>query len=447
MMNLLLLIFDDLRADFGMAGVPDRVIPNIRRLQARGMDFSAAHTPCAICSPGRACLFTGLSPDTHGVTTLQDKLRGRLPDVITWPQALRSRGWYTMRSGKVYHKGIPDAICGRGDGDDDPYSWSERHNPGGYELNANGEMRNYTPWETHRAGIGGAIAWLRAEKGDALHHDWQVGTDVCRAIRQHEGDQPAFWAAGFARPHVPLVAPKRFFEALDDLDISLPEEAAQATPLPGHVRGQWCGDFGLSPEQRREAIRAYLACVMFADEQVGRILDQLEASGMAEQTIVLLTADHGFQLGEHGLWFKNFLYRESTHIPLVIADPRRPHTHGRRCHALVGQTDLFPTVFDLLTIDPPAQPAQGASLLPLLENPDAPWRSVLQAQVDWGPVLGRSVRSRDYRYVEWRGVNGCARELYDLTADPGEAINLLHGGASSEHASALAPLVKWPAPA
>lgn len=424
-MNVLLMTFDDLRGDFGMADLPDRVIPNIRRLQKRAMTFTEAHTPCAICAPGRACLFTGLLPDTHGVTTLKQKLRGKLPDVLTWPQYLRQQGWHSMRSGKIYHKGVPDCLVGLGDGDDDPHSWDQKFNPPGYELHSNGAYTNATPWETHTAGTGGAIAWLRAEKGDEKQHDYRMATDIVDAIHAHTGDQPQLWAAGFIRPHVPFVAPKEYFEAVDDLDIPLPEVPADATSIPSQIRSQWCGNWGLSEDQRREAIRAYLATLMYADKQVGRMLDALEESGHAEQTVILLTADHGFQLGEHGLWFKNFLYRESTHIPMILADPRQPDSHGKSCASLVDQTDVFPTLVDLLDLPSPDVDFEGHSLAPLLQAPETEVREILHTQVDWGPQQGRAKRTRDQLHITWTGsVN--QTQLFDLTRDPGEHVDLLH---------------------
>lgn len=440
-MNILLLIFDDLRADFGFANLPDSLIPNMRRLQQRGMTFNHAHTPCAICAPGRASVFTGLSPDTHGVTTLQHKLKGKLPDVLTWPAALRNRGWYTMRSGKVFHKGVPDCLVNLGDGDDDPHAWCDKFNPGGYELHSNGMYYNATPWETHTAGTGGAIAWLRAEKGDDKQHDYRVATDVCHAIAQHDGEQPALWAAGFIRPHVPLVAPKEYFELTDGLTIDLPEPAADATDVPACVREQWCGHWNLSEDERKQAIRAYLACVAYADAQVGRILDQLDASGLADDTLVLLTADHGFQLGEHGLWFKNYLYRESTHIPLVIADPRRAGSHGQSCDALVDQSDIFPTVFDLLEMQAPDQQPEGFSLASLLDDPSQGVRQAHQALVNWGQTRGRSVRTHDWLYVQWTGQEQ-SEELYDLNRNPYEEVNLLADGKSHDAVSKLRELMK-----
>jgi uncharacterized sulfatase len=441
-MNVLLLIFDDLVPLLGCYGDPIAQTPNLDRLAARGVTFTRASTSCAICSPGRASLFTGLRPDSHGVSRLGHRLRARLPDVITWPQALRNRGWYTSGAGKVYHKGVPDGVSVPGTeanhhGCGDPASWDRFRSPGGMELNCNGTMRNYTPWETHTAGIGGAISWLRAEKKDSIHHDARVAEEVCREIRNHDDDRPAFWAAGFVRPHVPLVAPKRFFELYDDVNIPIPQTPSHATPLPQPVVDQWCSNFGLSQDERREAMRAYYACISFVDEQIGRILDQLERSGKADDTLVIVSGDHGFQLGEHGLWFKNYLYRESLHIPLIICDPRRSHSHGARCDALVEQPDLFPTLQDLLEFDQPVrQDFEGVSLLPLIENPSDRVRTGSLSQVDWAGVEGRSLTTERWKYIRYSGSHQ-QEQLFDISVDPGEHIDLLDGGGEHPELSAL----------
>ena len=432
-MNVLLIIFDDLAPtveDYAKARTP-----NMDRLAGRGVKFSNAYTPCAICSPGRACVFTGLRPDTHGVTTLGKKLRGKIPDVTTWPQALRERGWHTMRSGKVYHKGVPECNLG-GDGDDDPFSWTTVINPTGLDLNCSGLRCNYTPRDTHVVGSGGAIQWVRAEKGDGIHHDHKIASDVVRAIKDREQDDKCFWAAGFIRPHVPLVAPERFFRLYDDVEINIPDEHPDTTLIPDYILKQWCSEFGLTKEQRAGAIRAYLACISFVDEQIGRILDALDEEGLTEDTLVVLTGDHGYQLGEHGLWFKNYLYRESVRIPLMIADPRRPGTHGQRCPALVEQPDFFPTLTELLDFSV-EQELEGTSLVPLLENPDGKVRDSVLAQVHWGHAEGRSVRTPDHLYCEWRMDDGTQRQLFDLRSDPREEVNLLHDGADHPAAAEL----------
>ncbi|MFP4106786.1 MAG: sulfatase [Phycisphaerae bacterium] len=420
-MNVLFLVFDDYVPLVSRYGQP--VTPHMDRLAQRGVRFDNAYTPCAICAPGRACLFTGLRPDTHGVDTLHNDLRGKLPDVITWPQALRSRGWYTMRSGKVYHKGVPECNVGS-DGDDDPYSWCEKFNPTGLDLNCDGIRRNYTPRDTHEVGSGGAIQWVRALKSDDRHHDYHVASDLCRAIRRRAQEDNCLWAAGFIRPHVPLVAPERFFELYDDAEIDIPDEHADATDQPDYIRRQWCSEFGLTRDQRIGAIKAYLACVSLADEQIGRILDTLDDEGLADDTLIVLTGDHGFQLGEHGLWFKNYLYRESVSIPLTICDPRRPGTHGRTCDALVEQPDLFPTLCDLLGFEV-AQKHEGVSLTPLLDDPDVGFRDGVLAQVNWGRIQGRSVRTCHYFYTEWVTPDGSRKQLFDLKTDPREEVDLL----------------------
>lgn len=260
------------------------------------------------------------------------------------------------------------------------------------------------------------LRYLRSGPGELLH-----GPRSAHPRRDHPGQKTPGPAS--RPPH--LAAPKAYFEQVAHLDIPLSGPPPGATPVPGHVRGRWCGDWRLAPEQRREAIRAYLACVRFADEQVGRILDQLRDAGQEEDTLVILTSDHGFQLGEHGLWFKNFLYRESTGVPLVIADPRRPATHGRTCDALVSHTDLFPTLVDLFDLPEPDVPFDGRSYATLLDHPGNTVRDSLATLVDWGDIQGRAVRTPDQLDIEWTG-QVTRTQRFDVRRDPGEHVDLLH---------------------
>lgn len=425
--NILLITCDDLTTRLGAFGDPIAITPNIDQLAARGLCFQNHYTTCPLCSPARASLFTGLFPDQHGVTTLKQKIRAKLPDVRTWPQHLRESGYHTFRSGKVYHKGVPDCLTSLGDGDDDPLSWSAKRNPGGYELHSNGTYRNLTPWETHRAGTGGAIAWLKAEKGDAKQHDWKVASDIIEQIQTHDSCQPKLWAAGFIRPHVPLVVPAAYFDLYADVDIPLPVECPDATPLGPPHASTWASRFNIRPEDRREAIRAYYAAISFIDAQVGRILSALEAKGLSGNTIVIFTSDHGFQLGEHGLWYKNYLYRESVQVPLIIADPAFPKNHGKATHALTLHEDLFPCIMERIPVEPPSGltcQRHGSSLMPLLSDPSAELRLNIPAIVDYGSTTGRSLRSKDFLYMAWSGKQA-SEELYDLRQDPSESINLL----------------------
>jgi uncharacterized sulfatase len=425
--NILLITCDDLTPRLGAFGDPLAITPNLDRLAEKGLCFSQHYTTCPLCSPARASLFTGLFPDQHGVTTLKHKIRDKFPDVRTWPQHLRESGYLTFRSGKIYHKGVPDCLTSLGDGDDDPLSWSAKRNPGGYELHSNGTYRNLTPWETHRAGTGGAIAWLKAEKGDEKQHDWKVATDIIEQIETHDSHQPALWAAGFIRPHVPLVVPKAYFDLYAEADISLPTGSPEATPLgPAHA-STWASRFDISPEDRREAIRAYYAAISFIDAQVGRMLSALEAKGLSGNTIIIFTSDHGFQLGEHGLWFKNYLYRESVQVPLIIADPAFPKTHGKATDTLTLHEDLFPYFLERIPVEAPSNltyQRHGSSLMKLFSDPCAELRAQIPAIVDYGSTIGRSLRSKDFLYLAWSGKEA-SEELYDLRQDPSESVNLL----------------------
>jgi uncharacterized sulfatase len=324
--------------------------------------------------------------------------------------------------------GVPDTIAMRESGNDDPYAWDEAINCPGKELNTSGYLYNATPWETHRCGTGGGISWLKGEKGDEQQHDYNVATEISQRIRTC--DTPFFLAAGFIRPHVPFVAPKRYFDLYNPDDIDLPVAPAEATPLLPAVLDRFGAGFDLAEEDHRAAIAAYLACVTFADDQVGRLLDALDESGRADETVIVMTVDHGYHLGEHTLWFKNFLYRESTQVPLIIVDPRRERWCGSVCDALVENVDVYPTVMELLDLPMPHTP-EGVSLVHLMDRRVERVRNAVFAQCHGGlsqPHNGRSIRTDEWVYNECDG-GSAGKELYNLRVDPGEHVNLLHGGA------------------
>lgn len=421
--NVLFLVCDDLRPWLGCYGLPCARTPHLDRLAAEGVTFTEAYTPTPLCSPARAALFTGQRPEAIGVRTLKDKLRGTVPDLTTWPQLLRARGWQTFRAGKVFHKGVPEGVAMRMAGDDDPLAWDRVAEPPGLELNANGTRVDLTPWATHQAGTGGALSWLEAEKEDHWHHDANVATAIVDFLRDAP-TAPFVAAAGFARPHVPWVAPRRFFAAQALDEVPLNPDQRPYSPLPEAARGRFGAAFNLAAEDRRRAVRAYLATVSFVDEQVGRILDALEASGRRDETLIIFTADHGFQMGERGLWFKNFPYGPSAHLPLLISDPTRRHTWGRRSNAMVDLTDLFPTVTawtDSIAANPTA--VTGRSLLPQLDDPATPGRPGVRLEV-WGASHAAAWRTPTWHYVRWDG-DPPAEELFARADDSADEHNLL----------------------
>jgi uncharacterized sulfatase len=282
--------------------------------------------------------------------------------------------------------------------------------------------------------------WLRSDdRKDEQQHDRHVASDVISWMEQ-EGDGPWFLAAGLIRPHTPLVAPERHFAVYDDWDIHVPDTSAEAlADRPIQYNTFFGADMigersSLTNADHANAIRAYYASVSFADEQIGRMLDALEETGRMDDTLIVVTADHGFQLGEHGLWFKRFLYEESVRVPLIICDPSRPEGHAQTHEDPVELLDLFRTITDVMGVDRPPE-VEGESLVPVLTAPARRTGRIARCQTGGvpgaGSVEGRSIRDRRWAYHEWRNAETQA-ELYDLAEDPRQVRNLADKAACAD---------------
>ena len=419
-MNVLFIISDDLRSG-GAFGSSEVRTPNIDHLAARGVSFRDAHAQFPLCAPSRASLLTGLRPNSVRVYDLTTPVRGTRPNLVTLPQYFRQNGYFSARVGKLYHQGVPGMIGlpVASDLHDDPASWDVAFNPSGADKDAQrtGRITNLTP----RLGYGVGFAYL-ADESNAPQTDELVASKTIELINQQR-DRPFFIAAGFYRPHVPEVAPKRFFDLYPNIAFK-PESQANKEAVPRIVQGPAYDYTGraanaLTPEQQREFVRSYYASTTFMDEQVGRILDGLEKSGVADKTIVVFTSDHGFNLGEHGSWQKTSLWNESTRVPLIIYMPKAKG-NGRASNRLVELLDLYPTLTDLAGLQVPAQ-VEGRSLRPLIAKPnDRRWKHPALSQV----AGGQSVRYENWRYSEWTKNGNKTVELYDLKKDPREYRNL-----------------------
>lgn len=414
--NVLFIAVDDLNCDLGAYGDPLAKTPNIDALARRGMVFDHAYNQFPLCNPTRASVMTGTRPDTTGVYNLTTHFREKLPDVVTLPQLFRRHGYRAMRVGKIYHYGVPRDIGTPGL--DDPASWDETVNPRGRDKDDEGRVTNLIP----KMGLGIAPAYLADEGADEEQTDGLVATRAIELMRANR-DRPFFLAAGFYRPHTPYIAPGKYFDLhpLDSIpapaepDLSLVPKAALW--VPGGVK-QFPAFWGLDQKQQREIIRAYHASVSFMDAQVGRLLRELDALGLADDTIVVLWGDHGYLLGEHGQWQKQSLFEESARSPLIIAPPPGRATPGKT-ERIVELLDIYPTVAELAGLPAPAT-LEGRSLLPLLKNPGAPWPYAAFTQVQHG----RSIRTGDWRYSEWGREGAEGAELYDHRNDPRENHNL-----------------------
>ncbi len=441
-LNVLFIAIDDLNAGIGCYGDPVVKTPNIDKLAARAVRFEHAYCQYPLCNPSRASLMTGLRPDTTRVYDLKYHFRQGLPDVVTIPQMFMNNGYFAGRVGKIYHYGVPGDIGTSGL--DDPASWMKVVNPRGRDKDDEMELINYTV----ERGIGSAMAYYVDNGRDEEHTDGKVAAETIKMLEEHK-DGPFFIACGFYRPHTPWIAPQKYFDMYpmdmihlpfnppDDRD-HIPKAALMSTIKP---------NFGVSEKEARECLRAYHAATSFMDAQAGKVLDALDRLKLTDKTIIVLWSDHGYHLGEHGLWMKQSLFEESARVPFMIRAPGMKG-NGHTAPGLVEYVDIYPTLADLAGLTPPKN-LQGVSLKPLLKNPTMKWDKPAFTQVYRSGVnanfSGHSVRTERWRYIEWDdGKQGV--QLYDQTADPREFNNL---AADPKYASVIEEMkilakMNWP---
>jgi len=415
-MNVLFIAADDLNTSLGCYGHPVVKTPNIDRLAASGVRFDRAYCQFPLCCPTRASLLTGMRPDTTKVLGNSVDFRDYLPDAITLPQMFKNHGWYAAREGKMFHMNVPQEVTLPKY--QDPPSWNHSVSPGGPELQTPGEAHRTTP-----KGVGFGIDWLAASTGKG-QSDSNAAENALALLEEHR-NRPFFLGLGFLRPHLPFVAPSKFFDLYpldsipvphnppDDLD-DIPEAAKAIRPM------LW-NNMKMDERGIREARRGYYASTSFTDEQVGRVLTGLEKLGLAQKTIVVFWGDHGWSLGEHTHWQKMSLMEESTRVPLIIRAPGR-RGNGKVCRSLVEYVDLYPTLAQLCGLAGPTA-LEGQSLVRLLDDPSRGFKKAAFTQIAFEDIVGRAVRTDRYRYIKWEG-HGGGEELYDHMNDADEFTNL-----------------------
>ena len=431
--NVLFLAIDDLRPALGCYGDPVAISPNIDRLAARGVVFRRAYCQQAVCSPSRLSMLTGLRPDTIRVWDLSTHFREAVPDAVTLPQHFRQNGYVAVSIGKIFHGG--------GEPAKDPPSWSE---PPIYDVTRDPNLRYALPENLTGKGLKRAST-ESADVSDETYVDGLVCCEALQALeRLSKGDQPFFLAVGFRKPHLPFCAPKRYWDLYRRDAIPLPKPAGHPKDAPELAVRSWGELEGytdvpnkgpLSTELVRRLRHGYYACVSYVDAQVGKLLDRLDELHLAENTIIVLWGDHGFHLGEQGLWTKANNFELSTRVPLIVAVPGRAG-NGRGSSALVELLDVYPTLAEACGLDIP-DALEGTSLCPLLDNPAASWRTFALSQYPRvyegnrhrknGDIMGYALRTARFRFVQWReNKTGkiVAEELYDHQCDPQETANL-----------------------
>jgi uncharacterized sulfatase len=433
-LNVLFIAVDDMNNDLACYGNPQVKSPNIDRLAARGVRFDRAYCQFSLCSPSRTSLMTGLRPDTTKIYDLKTHFRKTIPDAVTLGQLFQQNGYFSGRVGKIYHYGNPGDIGTSGL--DDPPTWNAFVNPAGRDKTTlEKDLINFHP---KRKGLGASIALLADKYGrDEEHTDGKVATEGIRMIEAHK-DRPFFIAIGFYKPHCPYIAPAKYFDPYPLASIQLPQEPAgylKNVPQAALASTKPWPLMGVTVDQARQGKQAYYAAISFVDAQIGRVLDALDRMDLWEDTVVVFWSDHGYHLGEHGLWMKQNVWEESSRVPLIIVPPGAKR-EGVVCARTVELLDLYPTLAELSGCEPPGN-LEGKSLRPLLEDPQAAWDKPAYTQAKPAKSMGRSVRTQRWRYIEWDDDGKAGAQLYDHDADPHEYVNL---AADPRHAGVVAEM-------
>jgi iduronate 2-sulfatase len=390
-------------------------------------------------------MLTGLYPNSTGVLTNGQIHRQTIPQQQSMPQAFRVAGYFAARIGKLYHYGVPNSIGTNGH--DDPASWELELNPAGVDrMEEHPHIFSINP-----GNFGGSLSWYASPKPDQFHTDALQAQDAEWVLERcaKRRERPFFLAVGFFRPHTPYVAPKDpYFGWYPEKDMPLVqgvEDDRKDIPPAALASYPNKNTDVLTDDLRRQCIQAYYASISFMDAQVGRVVDALDRLGLADNTIIVFTSDHGYHMGEHGLWQKMSIFEESARVPMLIVAPGK-NGKGTVAKAPVGHVDLFPTLAELCGVKTPAN-VQGQSLVPMLKDPESTGRGWALTQVTRGArgargdanakrTFGYSMRTPRWRYTEWdEGRQG--RELYDHDADPRELKNLAD---VAEHAKTVEEL-------
>lgn len=445
--NVLLICVDDLKPVLGCYGDRQARTPSLDRLAADGVLFQKAYCNQAVCSPSRNALLTSLRPQTLGVYDLPTNFRRAAPDAVTLGQHFRRHGYHTESLGKIFHVGHGNQ--------DDAQSWSvPSWRPKGSAYAKSENSADELTSSARKSSKGGGrkkgqstgndakgAAWESADVSDSEYSDGRIADEaILRLQAAQKRGTPFLLAVGFLKPHLPFVAPRKYW------DLYAPEQlpiAAIQTPPDGAP--SWAPQFGgelrnyrgipregtLPTELQRTLIHGYYAAMSYMDAQAGRVLAELERLQLATNTIVVLWGDHGWHLGDHGMWCKHTNYEQAARIPLIVRLPDSGAGAGSKTQAIVESVDIYPSLAELAGIPAP-EGVDGSSFAAVVKNPATSHRDhaihVYPRSGQGGrALLGRAIRTATHRLVEWKtpgqSADTAVIELYDYSADPLEKKN------------------------
>lgn len=492
--NIVFIAIDDLRPELGSYGSEIAISPNLDKLAAQGLQFNNAYCQQAICGPSRASVLTGMRPESSGVTHNYIKIRDQFPDVVTLPQHFKNNGYETVYAGKIFHHGDKD----------EELSWSRRPvvhplkgkqeilGTSGFALQENRDKKNKVRkamfakyGDVAKFGLAMGAAYESADVPDNTYVDG-YNTDLAIATMKemvNKGDKPFFLGLGMNKPHLNWIAPKKYWDMYNPNDILLtnqkagPEDGAAMGLHPSfelRVRDGIPKKGDLDPKLERTLMHAYLACISYVDAQIGRMVKALEEAGVRDNTIIIVWSDHGYHLGDMGVWGKATNYEIATRVPMMIWTPNMiEKNRGTKTNALVELVDMYPTLCELAGLDKPNY-LDGTSFMPLIKQPYMPWKTAVFSQFpspalrEWGSIplrqgmretyfgpllkeveeriiiqqkekwnrelfendlVGYAMRTEQYRLVAWKNRKTPHEyplfiELYDHNTDPAESVNI-----------------------
>ncbi len=419
--NVLFIAVDDLRPELGCYGKSHIKSPSIDKLAESGLTFNRAYCNIPVCGASRASVLSGIRPNRHRFLNYHTWQDEDVPGVVSLPMHFKNNGYYTVSLGKIYHH----KEDGKGSWSETP--WAPQGQWKGWQAYVEPESDKII--EPGRHGITGPS--FESPRGpDHIYPDGMIAEEAMRQLRQFKGEnQPFFLAVGFLKPHLPFNAPQKYWDMYNFDEIELPEYMKKPENAPdaamhnfGELRNYVdVPDQGpMEEEFMRKLIHGYYACVSYTDAQIGKVLNELERLGLAENTIVVLWGDHGWHLGEHGLWCKHCNFEKVLHTPLILRVPEKKK--NIETDALVEFVDIYPSLCELAGLSKPFH-LQGESFVPLVENPDLQWKDAVYSR--W--IRGETIITKKHTYTEWIGDNNegvYAKMLYDLKADPEETVDV-----------------------
>jgi iduronate 2-sulfatase len=431
--NILLICVDDLKPVAGCYGGMAKT-PHMDELAKCGVLFERAYCNQAVCAPSRNALLTGRRPQSLGIYDLGTNFRKAAPDAVTLAQHFKANGWRTEAMGKIFHVGHGNT--------EDAVSWSVPHFQAksiAYHLPQSSAREGLTREEALFAnknanGLPRGAAYESADVADENYPDGKIAAEAIARLKaaKDRQDTPFFIAVGFLKPHLPFCAPKKYWDLYDPASFKLPELRIPPEGAPAYAPTNWgelrqykdMPDSGpLDDDKARTLIHAYHAATSYMDAQLGKVLAALAETGLAKNTIIVLWGDHGWHLGDHGMWCKHSNYEQAARIPLIVS---AAGISPGKSQAFVETVDIYPTLCELAGLTSPS-PMDGRSFVKALRDVSKPHRDFIQHVYPRGERLGRAVRDARYRLVEWKKPGAPADtaelELYDYEADPQETKN------------------------